>query len=116
MDFPVNEGYIPFHGFKTWYRRVGSGSTGKLPLLCVHGGPGMTHDYLNTIEALAGSGREVILYDQLGNGNSDQPHDPSLWTVALFVEELGAVRNALGLDQIHLLGSPGAVFWLWNTW
>jgi proline-specific peptidase len=46
----------------------------------------------------------VILYDQLGNGNSDKPHGPSLWTVELFVDEVSAVRQALRLDRIHLLG------------
>jgi len=46
----------------------------------------------------------VIFYDQLGGGNSDQPHDPSLWTVGLFVAEVAAVREALGLDRLHLLG------------
>jgi proline-specific peptidase len=53
---------------------------------------------------MAATGRRVIFYDQLGCGNSDQPHDPSLWTVELFVEELGTVRNALKLDECHLLG------------
>jgi L-proline amide hydrolase len=43
-------------------------------------------------------------YDQLGCGNSDHPHDPTLWSVGLFVEELGAVRQALGLDRLHYVG------------
>ncbi len=110
MKPPVSEGYISFRGYRTWYRRVGEGAAGKLPLLCLHGGPGMTHDYLETLEALAETGREVIFYDQLGNGNSDQPHDPSLWTIALFVEEVGAVRTALGLEHVHLLGQSWGGF------
>lgn len=40
------EGYIPFKGYKTWYRIVGECQEGKLPLLVLHGGPGMAHDYL----------------------------------------------------------------------
>ena len=39
-----------------------------------------------------------------GGGNSDQPNDPSLWRVELFLEELATVRQELGLDHIHLLG------------
>ena len=49
-------------------------------------------------------GGAVIFYDQLGCGLSDQPHDPEMWTVDLFVEELGVVRQALGLDHTHILG------------
>ena len=78
---------------------------GKLPLLCLHGGPGTPHDYLEPLEEMAGTGRRVIFYDQLGCGNSDHPHDPSLWTVDLFVEELGVVREAVGLDRVHLFGN-----------
>jgi L-proline amide hydrolase len=102
---PVQEGFIPFRGYRTWYRMVGAPeSSGKLPVICLHGGPGSNHDYLEPLEALASSGRRVVFYDQLGGGNSDQPHDPALWTVGLFVEEVGAVRQALGLDRVHILG------------
>jgi proline-specific peptidase len=105
MEFTIREGFIPFHGYRTWYHVVGDGEeAGKLPLLCLHGGPGMAHDYLEPLEAMAGTGRRVILYDQLGCGNSDHPHDPSLWNVDLFVQEVNAVRNSLALQEIHLLG------------
>jgi L-proline amide hydrolase len=101
----VREGRVPFRGFQVWYRIVGGPEEkGKLPLLCLHGGPGATYDYLEPLEVLADTGRRVIFYDQLGGGNSDHPHDPSLWTVGLFVEELGVVRRALGLDRLHILG------------
>ena len=102
---PIKEGFIPFRGYNTWYRMVGDqDAAGKLPLLCLHGGPGATHDYLEPLEAMTTSGRRVILYDQLGAGNSDHPHDPSMWTVALFVEELSGIRRALGLENVHILG------------
>ena len=103
---PVHERTIPFRGHRIWTRTVGvAADPAKLPLLCLHGGPGVPHDYLEPIEGVAAaSGRSVVFYDQLGCGNSDQPHDRSLWTVELFVEELVAVRRALGLDRVHLLG------------
>jgi proline-specific peptidase len=53
---------------------------------------------------LARDGRRVIFYDQLGCGNSPHPSDPDKWTVQLFLDEVAAVREALGLDRIHLLG------------
>jgi L-proline amide hydrolase len=105
QNFPTTEGFIPFRGYRTWYRIVGNGEEpGKLPLLVLHGGPGASHDYLEPLEAMANTGRRVIFYDQLGGGNSDHPHNPSMWTIELFVEELGAVRKALALDHLHILG------------
>jgi proline-specific peptidase len=106
MAHPIQEGFIPFKGYKTWYRIVGEGEEpGKLPLLALHGGPGACHDYLESLDAMADTGRRVIYYDQLGCGLShiDQSH-PEMWTVDLYVEEVDVVRQALGLDRIHLLG------------
>ena len=97
----VDEGRIPFRGHETWYRSVGDGP--GVPLVCLHGGPGATHRGLTALEPL-GDERRVVLYDQLGSGNSSKPSDPSLWTVELFVAELANVREALGLDRVHLLG------------
>ena len=97
----ADEGLIPFRDYETWYRSLGDGP--GLPLLCLHGGPGSTHIGFTALEPLADE-RRVVLYDQLGSGNSSKPSDPSLWTVELFVEELANVREALGLDRVHLLG------------
>ncbi len=101
----ATEGTIPFRGLDTWYRVVGDGEEpGKLPLLCLHGGPGAPHDYLESLEAVADTGRRAIFYDQLGCGNSSRS-DESLWNVETFVEEVGVVRDALGLDRTHVFGS-----------
>ena len=99
----VTEGYLEVPGGRVWYRSVGTAS-GRAPVLCLHGGPGFTHYYLEPLEALADR-RQVIFYDQLGCGNSDRPDDSSLWTVDRFVEELTQVRAALGLEKLHLFGS-----------
>jgi proline iminopeptidase len=95
------EGYIEVPGGRVWYRSVGQGG---VPLLCLHGGPGFTHFYLERLEDLADQ-RQVIFYDQLGCGNSDRPDDNSLWTVERFVEELVQVRAALKLERLHLFGN-----------
>jgi proline-specific peptidase len=101
----VEEGRVPFAEYNVWYRIIGEPrEPGKPPLLCLHGGPGAPHDYLMPLEALAKDGRRVIFYDQLGCGNSDQPSDPSLWTVERFVDGVDAIRDALALDRVHLLG------------
>src|SRR4029078_8287369 len=58
---------------------------------------------LNAARALLARLR-VVFYAQLGCGNSDIPDDRSLWTVERFMDELDAVRDALGLDRVHLFG------------
>ena len=95
------EGYIPVTGGKVWYRIVGTGK--GTPLLVLHGGPGVPSYYLNPLAAL-GDDRPVVFYDQLGCGRSDQPADTSLYTVQGYVERLGQVRKALGLDKVDIYG------------
>ncbi len=97
------EGHIPVTGGQVWYRIV-EGEGERVPLLVLHGGPGFSHDYLASLADMRDE-RPVVFYDQLGAGNSDRPSDPSLWTLDRFVEELGQVRQGLGLDEVHILGS-----------
>jgi proline iminopeptidase len=101
-DSPQREGFVAVPGGSVWYRIVGADRPG-VPLLVLHGGPGATHDYLETLAVLADE-RPVIFYDQLGAGNSPAPADASLWTVARFSAELTELRRALHLDRVHLLG------------
>ncbi len=101
-DGDTHEGYINVTGGRVWFRVAGANSPGT-PLLVLHGGPGVPHDYLEPLEALADE-RPIVFYDQLGCGNSDHPDDPALWTVERYIQEVGEVRDALGLERIHLLG------------
>ena len=103
MSPPVSEGYIDYRGYRTWYRVVGDQASGAVPLLALHGGPGSTHHYFGPLERL-GSERPVVLYDQIGCGSSDRPQGIE-WSVAVFREEVDAVRSHLGLERIHLLGT-----------
>ena len=107
MTIREEEGYIPVEdGYRVWYWSVG-GSGGKdeqVPLLLLHGGPGAPYDYLENLQALATETRRVIFYDQLGCGRSDQPDEPERWRVPRFVDEVGMVRKALGLERVHILG------------
>jgi L-proline amide hydrolase len=103
----VTEGHVDFRGYRTWYRVTGSLDADKAPLVVVHGGPGCTHDYLDSLTALAGTGRAVIHYDQLGNGGST--HLPGkgadFWTVDLFTAELDNLVAKLGIaERYHVLG------------
>lgn len=104
----AREGYVAVDGLRTWYAVVGDEdverATGNSPLLLLHGGPGACHDYLESMAALAATGRRVIFYDQQGCGNSDQPDDPARWTIDFYLRELATIRRTLGLEQCHILG------------
>ncbi len=91
--------------FKVWTKRFGNNP--RIKLLLLHGGPGSTHEYFESLEGyFPAEGIEFIYYDQLGSAYSDQPKDRDLWTTERFVEEVEQVRKALGLtkDDFYLLG------------
>ncbi|HXV33388.1 MAG TPA: proline iminopeptidase-family hydrolase [Gaiellaceae bacterium] len=101
---PEHEAYVEHARGRTWYRVVGEGADGRDPLVCLHGGPGSTHNYFALLERLAEDGRAVVLYDQLGCGRSERPKGID-WSVRVFLDELAALREKLGLERIHLLGT-----------
>jgi proline-specific peptidase len=100
----ITEGTIPFKGYNTWFRRVGSSGPGKIPLLVLHGGPGFPHNYLESLDDLAEHGREVIYYDQIGCGKSPGPDSDDFYNMELFEEELTTVLKVLNLTDVHILG------------
>jgi proline iminopeptidase len=92
----------PSGEFRVWTKRVGNNPTTKVLLL--HGGPGCTHEYYEPCDSfLPAAGVEYYYYDQLGSHYSDQPDDPSLWTIDRFVDEVEQVRVALDLDASNLV-------------
>ncbi len=99
--FPSEEGMIDVPGGKVWYRKIGHGP--GVPLLAMHGGPGGTSCRFEVLAPLANE-RPIIFYDQLGSGRSEHPTDTTLWNLPRFVQEVDAVRRALKLDRVHLLG------------
>ncbi|RWR07350.1 proline iminopeptidase-family hydrolase [Paenirhodobacter populi] len=96
----VREGRAPFRTYQTWYRITGDLASGKTPVIIAHGGPGCTHDYVDSFKALAADGRAVIHYDQIGNGRSTHLPDKGadFWTVELFLEELENLIRHLGIE------------------
>ena len=104
---PVREGHANFRGWQTWYRVTGDLGGAKLPLIALHGGPGCTHDYIDSLKALAKTGRAVVHYDQLGGGGSTHLKDKGadFWTPRLFLDELENLARHLGIDgAYHILG------------
>lgn len=101
---PEIAGYIQVDGGRIWYRMNGAQHLGKKPAIIVaHGGPGGTHRGNMPYVALSDT-YPVILYDQLGTGNSDRPGDRANWKVERFVDEIDHIRTALGLDKVIIAG------------
>ncbi len=102
----VTEGYMPYLGHETYYRIVGERKdNGKAPLILLHGGPGSTHNYFELLDCVADmDDRQLIMYDQIGCGNSYLDGCPELWTKETWMNELVALREYLGLDECHILG------------
>lgn len=96
------EGFIEVAGRRIWFRKDGATRSG-VPLLAIHGGPGLSHEYLTPLLALS-SERPVILYDQLGCGTSEKPDGTADYTLDYYVRELAIVREQLGLNEVHILG------------
>src|ERR1700757_3873384 len=83
-----------------YYKIFGRGK----PLVVVHGGPGASHDYfLPYLWPLARTNRLVFI-DERGSGETEKLEEPKGYTVQNMVEDLEAVRRALGLGRISLLG------------
>jgi proline iminopeptidase len=97
------EGFVEVLGFKLFYRIFGEQNK-KGVLLCLHGGPGATHDYLSPLADLTSFGYKVVMYDQLGCGRSQMPYDTSYFTIERGVEEVEGVRAQLSLGKVHLIG------------
>ena len=101
----VTEGYIPYLGYRTYYRIAGNPESKRTPLLLLHGGPGSTHNYFELLDDFAEvDDRMLISYDQLGCGNSWVDGHPELWNMDTWIGELKALRKALHLDRVYLLG------------
>ena len=80
--------------FHVWTKRVGNNP--RIKVLLLHGGPGMTHEYLGAFDSyFPAAGIEYYYYDQLGSFYSDQPDAPELWELPRFVDEVEQVRNCL---------------------
>jgi proline-specific peptidase len=107
----MTEGFAPFkvggETFQTYYKIFGTleGRT-RPPLMVLHGGAGLTHDYMLSHADIAKSGVPVVLYDQLGNGRATHlPDKPTeFWTIDLFIDELLSLLAHLNIEEYSIAG------------
>jgi proline iminopeptidase len=77
-------------------------TTGSGPTLLVVGGPQLGHQYLRPLDDL-GADYRLVYYDARGSGRTEVG-DPSQLSFAGAVEDLEALRQAIELDRVSLLG------------
>lgn len=93
----------------TWSVKADSyehmGRRDNTPLIVVHGGPALPHQYLTVLSRLAKAGRPVIFYDQVGCGYSRNTVTAMDWTLNLFTAELRCIIEEFSQDgEFDLIG------------
>ncbi len=98
-ELPSWEGLLSINGTELYVKRLGVGE----PIVVVHGGPVLEHGYLLPHLAPLAESYELIFFDQRLSGRSAPGVDSASVRLATFVDDIAAVRQALGLDRIHLM-------------
>src|SRR5215470_15920971 len=98
--YPQEQGFIDANGVMIYYKLLGRGK----PLMIVHGGPGASHDYFLPYFLPLARHYRLVFIDERGSGQSQKLEDVKAYTVENMVEDVEAVRLALNLGQISLLG------------
>jgi proline iminopeptidase len=98
--YPIKEGFVDVNGLFLYYTELGQGQ----PLIILHGGPGGTHNHLLPYLLPLARTNRIIFMDERGSGRSGKLEDASGYTVENMVEDVEALRQALGLGSINLLG------------
>jgi proline iminopeptidase len=94
------EGYVDTGGAIIYYATIGTGS----PLVLLHGGPGTTHEYFLPYVLPLARHRQLVLIDERGCGRSQRLDDHAQYNLVTMASDIEAVRVALGLGKIDLLG------------
>jgi proline iminopeptidase len=98
--FKIDQGFVDANGVMIYYEIFGKGH----PLVIVHGGPGASHDYFLPYLIPLARTNKIIFIDERGSGKSEKLENVSTYTVENMVEDVEAVRLALNLGKISLLG------------
>ena len=86
------------------------GPEDALPLLVLHGGPGLDHTMFGDhLDPLTDTYR-LVLIDEREQGRSDRGTDRSTWTLSQHASDLSAVAAALGVERYAVLGHSFGAF------
>jgi proline iminopeptidase len=98
--YKIEEGYVDVGGVFIYYKALGTGA----PLVLLHGGPGASHDYLLPYLIPLAKTNRLIFIDERGSGKSTKLDDPKGYTVENMADDVEAVRKALKLGKVSMLG------------
>jgi proline iminopeptidase len=95
---------------------VERGPADGLPLIVLHGGPGLDHhEFADYLDPICDDGVRLLLVDQRGQGRSE-PTPPSTWTLERMAQDVIMLALALKLRRYMVLGhSYGAFVALQNA-
>lgn len=96
----IKETFVTSGEAKLFCRVTGQGK----PWIVIHGGPGLTQDYLIPQMYELAKNNLVIFYDQRGCGKSTVDINANTITLESFVNDIEAIRQAFNLDKISILG------------
>ncbi len=94
------EGIKNINKIDIFYKIIGTGE----PVVIVHGGPGLGHNYLYPHLTRLAEHYKVIFYDQRSSGKSSGHEKPSEITMESFIQDLEGLRKAFDIRKLNLLG------------
>lgn len=98
-DIP-KEQFVSVDGAELFCRSLGKGS----PLIVIHGGPGLSQNYLQPQLYRLAENHLVIFYDQRDCGESKGDFNADKINIQTYINDLDAVLKAFKLDKAALLG------------
>jgi proline iminopeptidase len=96
----INAENATVNGADLYYETTGSGPA----VLMMHGGLGLSHDYLRPYFDQLGETHTVIYYDHFGNGKSARPDDYAEMTFDRLISDATTLMDQLGHQTFSLIG------------
>lgn len=100
LALPAAADTATINGDDLYYETVGSGPA----IMVMHGGLGLSHDYLRPYFDQLSDKHTVIYYDHHGNGRSAKPDDYAEMSFDRMVSDAAALMKHLGHESMTLVG------------
>ncbi len=99
VEVYCEEGTKEINGTTLYYKVVGQGE----PMLIIHGGPGLNHQYLFPNLQFLTDRYQLIFYDQRASGRSSLNLDSNSVTIDNFIQDIDELRNTFGIDKLNIM-------------
>ncbi len=99
---------VPIDDTALWV--VERGPDDGLPLIVLHGGPGLDHhEFADYLDPLTERGIKLVLVDQRASGRSERS-SPATWTLERFAQDVVMLARTMQLDRYAVLGHSFGAF------